>query len=174
MTKAFDVTVHSLLFSKVFKAGRSTIVLRLLIFIYSEQFANVRWNGVISSIFTMHNGVRQGAILSVIAYCFYCEELFFLLESRRSGCWVNGFFLGLLGYSDDNICLAPSLSALQDRHVNHMLQHTTQDSLQIQIQQSVKPKPWLFWKKRSLSQTYSSVVTLFLGLTSVSTSKVWQ
>ena len=40
--------------------------------------------------------------------------------------------------------LAPSLSALQDRHVNQMLQHTTQDSLQIQIQQSVKPKPWLF------------------------------
>ena len=120
------------------------------------------------------NGVRQGATLSAIAYCFYCEELFFLLESRRSGCWVNGFFLGLLGYSDHNICLAPSLSALQDRHVNHMLQHTTQDSLQIQIQQSVKPKPWLFWKKCSLSQTYSSVVTLFLGLTSVSTSKVWQ
>ena len=114
MTKAFDVTVHSLLFNKMFKAGLSTIFLRLLIFIYSEQFANVRWNGVISSVFTMHNGVRQGAILSAIAYCFYCEELFVLLESRRSGCWVNGFFLGLLGYSDDNICLAPSISALQD------------------------------------------------------------
>ena len=114
MTKAFDVTVHSLLFYKMFKAGLSTIFLRLLIFIYSEQFANVRWNGVISSIFTMHNGVRQGAILSAIAYCFYCEELFVLLKSRRSGCWVNGFFLGILGYSDDKICLAPSLSALQD------------------------------------------------------------
>ena len=62
----------------------------------------------------MHNGVRQGAILSALAYCFYCEELFTLLERRRSGCWVNGFFLGLLGYSDDNVCLAPSLNALQD------------------------------------------------------------
>ena len=114
MTKAFDVTVHSKLFTKMFKAGLSSIFLRLLIFIYTEQFANVRWNGVISSIFTMHNGVRQGAILSAIAYCFYCEELFILLESRRSGCWINGYFLGLLGYSDDNICLAPSLNALQD------------------------------------------------------------
>jgi hypothetical protein len=62
----------------------------------------------------MHNGVSQGAVLSALAYCFYCEELLSLLESRRSGCWVNGFFLGLLGYSDDNICLAPSLNALQD------------------------------------------------------------
>ena len=114
MTKAFDVTMHSLLFSKMFKAGLSSIFVRLLIFIYTEQFANVRWNGQLSSGFTMHNGVRQGAILSALAYCFYCEELFSILERRRSGCWVNGFYLGHLGYSDDNICLAPSLNALQE------------------------------------------------------------
>ena len=113
MTKAFDLTVHSILFSKMLKAGLSAIFLRLLIFIYSEQFANVRWNGEVSSLFSMHNGVRQGAVLSALAYCFYCEELFSLLEKRRSGCWVNGYFLGLLGYSDDNICLAPSWNALQ-------------------------------------------------------------
>ena len=114
MTKAFDTTVHSILFSKMLQAGVSAIYLRLLIFIYSEQFANVRWNGEISSVFSMHNGVRQGAVLSALAYCFYCEDLFRLLEKQRSGCWVNGYFLGLLGYSDDNICLAPSLKALQD------------------------------------------------------------
>ena len=96
------------------KAGLSTIFLRLLIFIYTEQFANVRWNGEISTIFSMHNGVRQGAVLSALAYCFYCEELFTLLERKRSGCWVEGFYMGLLGYSDDNICPAPSLTALQD------------------------------------------------------------
>ena len=60
MTKAFDVTVHSILFTKMFKAGLSTIFLRLLIFIYSQQFANVRWNGDVSSFFTIRNGVRQG------------------------------------------------------------------------------------------------------------------
>ena len=114
MTKAFDLTMHSLLFSKMLRAGLSSIFLRLLVFIYTEQFANVRWNGEFSSLFSMHNGVRQGAILSALAYCFYCEELFSLLERRRSGCWINGFYLGLLGYSDDNICLAPSLNALQN------------------------------------------------------------
>ena len=62
----------------------------------------------------MHNGVRQGAVLSALAYCFYCEDLFRLLEQRRSGCWIKGYYLGLLGYSDDNVCLAPSLNALQD------------------------------------------------------------
>ena len=67
MTKAFDMTVHSLLFSKMLKAGLSPIYLRLLIYIYSEQFANVRWNDQTSSAFPMHNGVRQGAILSALA-----------------------------------------------------------------------------------------------------------
>ena len=107
MTKAFDMTVHSILFTKMLKAGVSAIFLRLLIFIYSEQFANVRWNGKVSSKFTMHNGVRQGAVLSAVAYCFYCEQLFQLLEKRRSGCWVKGIFLGLLGYSDNNIGNSP-------------------------------------------------------------------
>ena len=56
----------------------SAIFLGLLIFIYTEPFANGRWNrnGEISSVFPMHNGVRQGAVLSALAYCFYCEELF--------------------------------------------------------------------------------------------------
>jgi hypothetical protein len=57
MTKALDVTMHSLLFSKIFKAGLDSIFVRLLIFIYTEQFANVRWNGQLSSGFTMQKGL---------------------------------------------------------------------------------------------------------------------
>ena len=136
MTKAFDVTMHSLLFSKMLSAGLSAIFLRLLIFIYSQQFANVRWNGQLSSMFTMHNGVRQGAILSALAYCFYCEHLFSLLEKRRYGCWVNGFYLGLLGYSDDNICLAPSLKALQE-----MLKTCEEFALSHNLRFSTNPDP---------------------------------
>ena len=62
----------------------------------------------------MTNGVRQGAVLSAIVYCFYCEDLFALLKKRRAGCWIMNSYHGILGYSDDNWLLAPSLSALQD------------------------------------------------------------
>ena len=155
----------------LFTAYSSTIFLQLLFFIYSERFANVRWNGVISSIFTMHNGVRQGAILSAIAYCFYCEELFVLLESRRSGCWVNGFFLGILGYSDDNICLAPSLSALQDMletcesyAAAHNLRFSTDRN-----PSKCKTKTMAFLKKVRPLPNLILCGTLSLGLTSVST-----
>ena len=44
----------------------------------------------------------------------YVAGLFLLLEERRAGCWVEGEYRGIWGYSDDNWALAPSLSALQD------------------------------------------------------------
>ena len=58
--------------------------------------------------------MQAGTVLSAIAYCFYCEDLFALLKQRRSGCWVLGDYHGIFGYSDDNWLLAPSLAALQD------------------------------------------------------------
>ena len=38
----------------------------------------------------------------------------YILERSRLGCWINGDFFGILGYSDDNLLLAPSLHALQE------------------------------------------------------------
>ena len=68
MTAAFDLTLHSLLFRKMIKAGFPVIFIRLFIFILMKQPANVRWNGDVSSSFPMTNGCRQGAVLSAIAY----------------------------------------------------------------------------------------------------------
>ena len=114
MTKAFDLVKHSLLFKKLLAAGLSVIFVRLLLFIYMNQFANVRWNGSFSDIFPIKNGVRQGAILSGILYCFYTNELFTILRRNGSGCWLGSVFAGIFGYSDDNLLLAPSLDSLQE------------------------------------------------------------
>ena len=114
MTKAFDMVKHSLLFKKLISAGLSIIFVRLLIFIYINQFANVNWNGTYSSVFSIGNGVRQGAILSGILYCFYTNDLFKNLRRKRTGCWVNCNYMGIFGYSDDNLLVAPSLDSLQE------------------------------------------------------------
>ena len=97
MSKAFDLTLHSLMFSKMVNAGVASILVRLLIYIYSNQLANVCWNGEHSKSFTVRNGCGQGKVLAAIAYCMYCEELFQTLRRRRSGCWVLGKFRGIFG-----------------------------------------------------------------------------
>ena len=114
MTKAFDLVKHSLLFKKLLAAGLSVIFVRLLLFIYMNQYANVWWNGSFSDMFPVKKGVHQGAILSGILYCFYTNDLFRNLRRNGSGCWLGSAFAGIFGYSDDNLLLAPSLEALQE------------------------------------------------------------
>ena len=114
MSKAFDLVKHSVLFRKLMTSGISMIFLRLLLCVYLLQSANVRWNGKSSSFFPLTNGVKQGAVLSAILYCYYMNGLFALLRERRAGCWVKGEYFGMLGYSDDNWLLAPSRNALQE------------------------------------------------------------
>ena len=115
MSKAFDLALHSKMFQKMFDAKLAPIYIRLLIFIYRNQEANVLWNSTERSRnFTIRNGSGQGRVLAAIAYCMYVAGLFALLEKRRSGCWVEGEYRGMWGYSDDNWALAPSLSSLQD------------------------------------------------------------
>ena len=88
------------MFSKMLEAGVSAILVRLLIYIYSNQLANVCWNGEFSKSFTVKNGCGQGKVLAAIAYCMYCEELFQTLRRRRLGCRILGRFRGFFGYSD--------------------------------------------------------------------------
>ena len=56
MSKAFDLTLHSLMFEKMLDAGCCPIFVRLLIYIYAHQEANVRWNWTYSSNFSVKNG----------------------------------------------------------------------------------------------------------------------
>jgi hypothetical protein len=115
MSKAFDLALHSKMFLKMFQAKLAAIFVRLLIFIYRKQEANVLWNSTEkSSNFTIRNGTGQGRVLAAIEYCMYVAKLFTLLEQRWAGCWVEGEYRGIWGYSDDNWAMAPSLSSLQD------------------------------------------------------------
>ena len=86
----------------------------LLINIYSRQTANVRWDGHFSKEFRIANGVRQGAVLSPILYCFYMNDLFEILRNSRSGCKIANLFAGVFGYADDLLMISPSRSGLQD------------------------------------------------------------
>ena len=115
MSKAFDLALHSKMFQKMFQANLAPIYVRLLIFVYRTQQANVLWNSTERSPnFPIRNGTGQGRVFAAIAYCMYVAGLFILLEERRAGCWIEGEYRGIWGYSDDNWAVAPSLSALQD------------------------------------------------------------
>ena len=64
-------------------------------------------------VFSINNGVKQGAVLSPILYCIYIDDIFKTLR-RGNGCWVNNYYIGIVGYADDLLLLAPSIDSLHD------------------------------------------------------------
>ena len=72
MTKAFDLTLHSLLFRKMVKSGFPVIFIRLFIFIYMYQTANVRWNSEISIAFPNDQWLQARC-------CTFCYSILLLL-----------------------------------------------------------------------------------------------
>ena len=64
--------------------------------------------------FRSGNGVKQGGVLSSHFYCIYTDDWFTLLRKKKTGCWVEGKFVGILGYADDLLLLSQSLDGLQE------------------------------------------------------------
>ena len=114
MSKAFDRVKHSTLFEKLRKERLPAIIIRFLMSTYKLQVTQVKWNGSLSNMFNIGNGVKQGAVLSAILYCVYTNNLFDTLKKKKSGCWINGEYYGVIAYADDLFLLAPSLNALQE------------------------------------------------------------
>ena len=106
-TKAFDLARHDVLFQRL-QERLPEIVVRVLIFSYREQKAWVRWGReVTSSIFNISNGTRQGSVGSPSFWSVYLNPLFDLLRRADIGCRLGGLFVGVVGYADDLILLAP-------------------------------------------------------------------
>ena len=107
-----------------------------MIFTYYMQTCNVKWNNDISRKFSIGNGVKQGSVISPILFCFYINDLFKDLRKTNIGCWLHGFYVGIIGYADDLLLLCPSLEGLQimikaceDYALKHNLQFSTDSNI---------------------------------------------
>ena len=112
-SKAFDMCKFSTLFQKLCAAGVPPIVIRVLAFVYEEQFAWVKWGQARSKQFGIVNGTRQGSVLSPSLWALYMDELLARLRKLGVGCYIGGVYYGAVIYADDVALLAPCRSAMQ-------------------------------------------------------------
>ena len=113
LSKAFDMVEWLELFGVLEARDISPIFLRILLYVYTNQSCNVKWNGSLSRCFSVSNGVRQGAVSSPILFSLYIDQLFSVLRSSGLGCRLNNQYYGCLGYADDLLLLSASRSGLQ-------------------------------------------------------------
>ena len=114
-TKAFDKVKHSLMFRKILLAKIHPLFVRMLLYTYRNQYGQVCWEGQLSDIFPIKNGVRQGAVISPILFNIYTADLFHLLddEGDGEGLRIGKDYHGVYGYADDLALLCSTLEGLQ-------------------------------------------------------------
>ena len=122
---------------------------------YTLQYANVCWNGKNSHQFHISNGAKQGAVLSAILYCIYMNGLFEKLRENKTGCWINGDFVGILGYADDTFLLSPTLDGLKEMlntYADYAFEHNLTFSTNENPKKSKTKCMAFLHKKRSLKE----------------------
>ena len=67
---------------------------------YHQITSSVIWNADISRPFPIHQGVRQGAILSPLLYSVFVDELLDILSSSGHGVFIDDIFCGAPMYAD--------------------------------------------------------------------------
>ena len=112
-SKAFDLCKFDKLFSEVLKKGMPPIIVRVLMFMYEEQYAWVRWGKARSAMFNIVNGTRQGSIASPDLWSVYLDPLIKQLRELGVGCHIGDIFVGVMAYADDLVLLAPNRAAAE-------------------------------------------------------------
>ena len=107
-TKAFDRIEFSRLFEILIDRGMDILYVRTLLYMYRQQKLRLKWNGNYSETFEVHNGVKQGGVISPILFGIYLDQLLKNLRDSRYGCSVGPYYFGCLAYADDVVLLAPS------------------------------------------------------------------
>ena len=113
LSKAFDLVEWVELFTILQKKNVAPVFLRILLFIYRNQYCDVKWSSAFSHRFPFRNGVRQGAVSSPLLFSIYIDGLIKELRMSGLGCSLDMFFYGCLGYADDLLLLSASRSGLQ-------------------------------------------------------------
>ncbi len=111
-SKAFDRVNLLILFKKLFVRSMCPIVLRFLMYTYSNQQMRIKWNNTYSNTFCTANGVKQGGVLSPLLFNVYLQDLIVTLRQQGVGCHLHGMFVGAFSYADDITLLAPTSTSL--------------------------------------------------------------
>ena len=95
-SKAFDRIEYSTLFNNL-RSRNMCPVTFMIMNMYISQKMQVRFSNVLSSQFTVGNGVKQGGVLSPILFTVYLDSLIKNLKQRNIGCKIgNNFYVYLV------------------------------------------------------------------------------
>ena len=163
-TKAFDRVEHLTLFSTLLEKGMDSLFVRLLIYMYVNQKLRVKWNNAVSETFEVHNGVKQGGVLSPVLFGIHLDSLINQLRQSGYGCYIGPYFLGCIAYADDLVLISPTIKGLQN-----MLKISKDYSTSYKVQFNGTKSQFIIFNEKVKSETVAIDV---FGITLKNLSKV--
>ena len=88
-------------------------IVQLLCYMYLNQACCVKWNSKNSNDFSVFNGVKHSAVISLILFTAYMIKLFKQLKRNGIGCHVGPACAGAFGYAADVALVVTSLYSLK-------------------------------------------------------------
>jgi hypothetical protein len=111
--KAFDTVHHAVLLRKLFAGGLDLESWGIIQSLYEGGCAKVKWKGLLSDIFTVGQGVRQGGVLSPDLYKTYINDLLTSMEYEGLGKYIGTTYVGTPTVADDVLLVSDSPIDLQ-------------------------------------------------------------
>ena len=112
--KAFDTSIHDLIWATLRSYGVEEGLIDLLKMIYSDAKAAVRIGGNLGEWFHQEKGTRQGDPISPIIFTIYLERILeHLSDEDQGGLSVHGYKITNLRYADDIDLVSTSSEQLQ-------------------------------------------------------------
>ena len=68
------------------------IIITLILNMYVCQNVQIKWNGAMSDMFEVCNGIWQGGVISPVLFGIYIDELLLELKRNGTGCFVGPTF----------------------------------------------------------------------------------
>ena len=75
-SKAFDKVSFGQLFEILLSGNVCLCIIKLFLYIYMDKKCHVKWANNLSESFTVANGVKQGALRSLLLFSIYIDNLF--------------------------------------------------------------------------------------------------
>ena len=127
-SKAFDRVQYVKLLKLLLSKNVCPLVARFLCVMYTTQSFRVKWCNHITELTRASNGVKQGGVISPLLSTIYIDVLLCRLQQSGFGCYIGNNFCGSMGYADDVILLAPTVTGMK-----HMLQICTQYGMEYNV-----------------------------------------
>ncbi len=106
--KAFDRTWHNGLLYKLYEMGIKGRLWRVIANMHSDMESSVQYKGHKSSIFSVHQGSRQGGVISPFTYLCYTDRLLLNRVNCNAGLKICDIPVSCPTVADDMVLVSLS------------------------------------------------------------------